>query len=252
MKNRKQRKTRHFTLIELLVVVAIMIVLLGITAPAFSKITRGRAVDTASRMISSQLMLARAEAISRRKYVAVIIPGHNFVAPTDGTYHYGSFRSAFVKKITDMEYEFDGWVEGTSWTFLPLGAFVAYIDYKEDTPSSLKYVVESNSYEPSDNFNWFTGGESEDKHQKDDDPKVKVTEKSGASGDKKFFEDGNPQTTGVRAIIFKPNGQCSTKVDITLMEGVLTPGSNSMERINEPNIHVIDVSNLTGQMKYLM
>ena len=54
------------------------------------------------------------------------------------------------------------------------------------------------------------------------------------------------------AVVFKPDGRCAKKVDITLMEGVVEPGSNVIDRINEPNIHVLDVSRLTGQLKYLM
>lgn len=244
MKNRAQHKTRHFTLIELLVVVAIMIVLLGITAPAFSKITRGRAVDTASRMISSQLMLARAEAVSKRRSIAVIIPGHYLDAPSDGNaYQYASFRSAWVKyNETEGRYEFEDWVEGTSWTFLPIGGVVAYIDYEKTTPTSLKYDSTTKSYLPSDTPNWFTGTSLLDRKDKAEE----VFE-----GSVKMF-DGQSQSKGVRAVVFKPDGRCAKKVDITLMEGVVEPGSNVIDRINEPNIHVLDVSRLTGQLKYLM
>ncbi|MBQ7178090.1 MAG: hypothetical protein IJS08_11810 [Victivallales bacterium] len=233
-----------FTLIELLVVVAIMIVLLGITAPAFSKITRGRAVDAASRMVSSQLMLARAEAVSKRKSIAVIIPGHNLDVPADGNaYHYASFRSAWVNyNEGDKKYYFEGWVEGTSWTFLPIGAVVAYIDYDQPTPKALKYESATKSYAHSDTTNWFTGTSLLNKK----DEAEEVFENSA-----NMF-DGITQSKGVRAVVFKPNGRCDKKVDVTLMEGVVTSGSKEIDRINEPNIHVMHVSDLTGQLKYLM
>ena len=55
------RRVSGFTLVELLVVIAIMIIIMGFSVPMFSKISFGNAVDGASRMISSQLSLARAQ-----------------------------------------------------------------------------------------------------------------------------------------------------------------------------------------------
>ena len=243
MQKRAYKRKRQFTLIELLIVVAIMAVLLGLTAPAFTKITRGKAVDAASRMVSSQLMLARAEAVSKRRSIAVILPGDKFNSPSDGNaYHYGSFRSAWVKYDEgNSRYEFDGWVEGTTWTFLPVGAFVACVDYGETTPSGLKYEDMTYHQDP-DNSNWFTGTSKKNKM----DTAEKVFE-----GSTKMFDDVS-QSNGVRAVVFKQDGRCDEKVDVFLMEGVLTPGSKEMERINEANIHVLEVSRLTGQLKYLM
>ena len=244
MQNRAYKRKRQFTLIELLVVVAIMIVLLGITAPAFSKITRGKAVDTASRMVSSQLMLARAEAVSKRRSIAVIIPGEYIDAPSDGNaYRYSSFRAAWVRYDEGTSrYIFDGWVEGTNWTFLPMGAFVACIDYTKTNPTALKFVESDLAYTYSDTPNWFTGVSEMNKK----DIAEKVYEDSV-----KLF-DGLSQTKGVRAVVFKPDGRCSEKTDVTLMEGVVSPGSSEIERINEANIHVLEVSRFTGQLKYLM
>ncbi len=243
MNRNAQAKIRHFTLIELLVVVGIMLVLLGVSVPAFSRIVRGRSVDNASRMVSSQLMLARAEAVSKRRYVAVIMPGHNFSAPDDGNpYCYGSFRTAWVEyDEANDNYTFDGWVEGTSWTFLPLGAVIAYIDYDQTEPSSMKYDESDDIYELRGDENWFTGG----KNSKDESGNVE--EESGT-----VMIDGQTQSAEVRAVVFAPNGRCVNKVHITLIEGVVSSGSKAIESANEHNIHVMEVSRLTGQLKYLM
>ena len=61
------RRVSGFTLVELLVVIAIMVIIMGFSVPMFSKISFGNAVDGSSRMISSQLSLARAEAVAKRR-----------------------------------------------------------------------------------------------------------------------------------------------------------------------------------------
>jgi len=95
----KRTFRRGFTLLEMMVVVLIITILLSVTGPAFQRLTRGNAVDASSRMIAAQLRLARAEAISRRTYVAVILPGKDFVnRDATAIYRYQSFRAAIVKK----------------------------------------------------------------------------------------------------------------------------------------------------------
>ena len=134
MKNRKQHKTRHFTLIELLVVVAIIMVLLGISAGSWTRIVLGSSVDRAGRMVSTQLSLVRAEAVAKRRSVALIMPGSNFFDTLNNIsdlsdnkfkllldyykrpYNYSVMRAAYVKK-SGSGYAFEEWVPGTSWIF---------------------------------------------------------------------------------------------------------------------------------------
>ena len=121
------RRVSGFTLVELLVVIAIMIIIMGFSVPMFSKISFGNAVDGSSRMISSQLSLARAEAVAKRQYIAIVMPGKDFEQPSDGKttdeYHFRAFRAAIVEETDNSkEFEFVKWFPGTEWGFLPKGA----------------------------------------------------------------------------------------------------------------------------------
>ena len=67
--------TRHphgFTVIEALVVIMIVGLLLGLAAPSFVTFTSSQKVKTASFDLYAAMMLARSEAIKRRKCISVI------------------------------------------------------------------------------------------------------------------------------------------------------------------------------------
>ena len=122
---------RHFTLIELLVVVVIVTVLFAALMPAFNRMMTGNAVSYGARIISSQLNMARIEACRSRRNVAVVFAD----AGTEGaTYPSGdgvvlnkrAFRSCYV---SDDLKTFEGWIPGTKWEVLPVGA---YLDFGKD------------------------------------------------------------------------------------------------------------------------
>ena len=62
-----------FTLVELLTVMLIVGILLAVTVPAIVRLSSGSSVEAASRMVGSQLRLARQEAITKRKNDAVLL-----------------------------------------------------------------------------------------------------------------------------------------------------------------------------------
>ena len=130
LRNTKPTTVRSvpFTLIELLTVMLIVGILLAVTVPVLVKITSGSSVEAASRMVGSQLRLARQEAISKRKTVAVLFPTVN----SDGgnATAYVAFRPCIVTRATSgtANYVWQEWVTNAAWSFAPIGAVVAEVD----------------------------------------------------------------------------------------------------------------------------
>ena len=122
---------RNFTLVELLVVTVIIGIIVGAVVPAFTRLMTGNAVSYGLRMTTSQLNMARVEACTRRRYVAVVFPyaeadindpDHNVSALRN------SFRACYVDYQNGGDVNFSAWVPGTQWEFLPKGAvFDAFI-----------------------------------------------------------------------------------------------------------------------------
>jgi len=111
----------HFSLVELLVVMAIMAILMAVVVPAFKSF--GGGVSGASRMVGSQLRLARQYAIAHRKRIAVLMPGLN-QGPAEN--RYVAFRACQVDNQSPPN--FIAWITGTKWEFLPTGSVIAEAD----------------------------------------------------------------------------------------------------------------------------
>lgn len=245
---------RPFTLLELVFVLGIIGILLAVTLPAFLKLTRSNAVDTAASMIAAQLRLARAEAVARRQYIAVIMPGLEFINSDDtAIYRYQSFRAAIVERFDDDDFEFREWIDGTKWTFLPIGAVIPEVDedaYTEADPSeddplplpsdeitkellkitlneSVEYVipVDEEGYSL-----WVIRDENlsvvvDDLYPEDDEPSPNIEPGRclfpgfSAECPKEQYLSA-VSGTSVRAVIFAPNGRCVQRTYVTFMEGV--------------------------------
>lgn len=97
-------KTHRFTLIELLVVMVIAVVLMAVATPSIIRAVSDEQFSTSARYVSRVIMLARQEAITKRKRVAVLFP-------SDGNL----IATCYVHKITGA---FDGWTPGQATVWL--------------------------------------------------------------------------------------------------------------------------------------
>ena len=233
--SRPQALRRHFTMVELMVVIVIVSIILAFSVPAFQKLAVGSGVDAAARMLSSQLSLARAEAISRRQYIAVIMPGADFEKDDDNDenlYKYQSFRAAIVDNYNSSTKTatFVNWVEGTEWSFLPTGTVIVEAD--GDTE---ELDMTADPPQPMGNSWGFS----------DDSPLLVADGMSPA----KMIDISGVNNHNVRAVIFKPNGRCVQRTYVTIMEGVAPEGT--ILRENKFNIRVMEINAFTGQIRYL-
>jgi len=260
------RRVSGFTLVELLVVIAIMIIIMGFSVPMFSKISFGNAVDGASRMISSQLSLARAEAVAKRQYIAIVMPGKDFKQPTDdtnGDYHFRAFRAAIVEEDdddSDSIYNFKEWFPGTEWGFLPKGAVIAEADGDAEAKNNTEGIECKIVYD--------TDGEVKTRELYDD--WLGSSNKLGHESSPALISDTNTAKMvdgqnnkrdsdfpGVRAVVFKPNGRVAggTKF-VTIVEGIAqeTGDSDDSYRLingNIRNMRLMRVGRLTGKVTYV-
>ena len=261
------RRVSGFTLVELLVVIAIMIIIMGFSVPMFSKISFGNAVDGASRMISSQLSLARAEAVAKRQYIAIVMPGKDFNQPADGAttdeYHFRAFRAAIVETTGDTKkFDFVKWFPGTEWGFLPKGAVIAEVDGDAVTTSEDATGFECLEKSPGGELKsrhvaekWLVGNKLEGD---DEDTMTIVKDPNKKSDDEDEDKlprmvEGVSKNEKVRAIVFQPNGRVvGGNMYVTIVEGVAAENSGYvLSNANKDNMRLMKINQYTGKITYL-
>ncbi|MCK4982868.1 MAG: hypothetical protein KAS17_08090, partial [Victivallaceae bacterium] len=171
MSIRKKRIVRHqYTIVELLVVLVIAGLLTGMTMTGIKGALARQGAAGAVRTLSAKISLAQSFAVSRNRYVALLMPdyevldddtsnlngntdGYSLSAYTTFTSHAYSFtknRLCYVTKNTTDDptvYEFDRWIEGYEWQTLP-SKTIAFISEQgaDSTPVEVRLVPDPTNY----------------------------------------------------------------------------------------------------------
>jgi len=122
VKGHTQRGRRKpFTVIELMVAIAIMGIVMAMTLPALTTLMSGGGVSSGAAAVAGQMRFARAYALSKRQYVALIIPDNESL-DSDNNNILRCSRLAVVTRSgtsANSPFEFLNWVEDHSWNIMP-------------------------------------------------------------------------------------------------------------------------------------
>lgn len=239
----KHYRKHSFTLIELLAVIGITALLIGIFAPAFSRLMSGNKVDQMASNFKTGMEVAQARAISSRKYVAMIIPT-NYSDISDANlkkFVNGGYRLAYVKK----DGTFINWVPGAAWTNMPDGAMLVacarHKNWQDET--SGKFMPLSKAGIETATTKAVAGYECLDviyaKDSKDADIEALTADPDGSCDN-------------WRGIIFTPfGGFDNSDTPLLLFFTEARINDDQYEYANKDNFVVLKLNPITGKVSYL-
>ncbi len=215
--------SRRFTLVELLTVTVVMTIIIGATVPAYNRIMTGNAVSYGNRLVTSELNMARTHACQKRKCVAVLFtsPDIAYNEEVNEPVALRAYRCAYVDNKAG-QWNFEKWVEGSQWKYLPRGAFLATTNASQD-----------DAKDPDHGFR----GSAEVFEVEDD-----------AEEDKLF--DGKQKF--ILAVIFRKTGRpvvTDGSPRVQVRQGVVTgneDGEGMVAKLNADNYLVAQVNRYTG------
>lgn len=220
-------QTQRFTLVEIVVVMVIILVMLGLSMASYRSVARANMAESAARELGSTLSYARQLAVTRREFVAVIMPGHSGTG-LDPEYQYRTYRLAFV----DSSYDFLRWVDDSAWTIMRSGVSIMEADDDIGIQDSTSYIKN-----PDDNSTT----------QIDD---VNLAERLNGGG----------SAANVRAVVFSPSGQLKGSSRFITVGRATYDGSNwtihdpgsASPNYSATDQMTLEVNRFTGSVRYLM
>ncbi|MDD5699481.1 MAG: hypothetical protein PHH77_12780 [Victivallaceae bacterium] len=162
--HKKQFIRHQYTIIELLVVLVLAGILTGIAVGGIKGVLGRQGATGAVRTLSNKIALARSFAVSRNRYVALLMPDYealddssaNLGGNTAGytiadyttfsrrTYCFTRNRLCYVTKITGTAttYDWERWVKDYEWQELPQKtvAFICQQGTSDSTPVQVEKV----------------------------------------------------------------------------------------------------------------
>ncbi|HBC88037.1 MAG TPA: hypothetical protein DCZ94_13895 [Lentisphaeria bacterium] len=223
----------EFSLIEILVVIGILVILMSITAPEFARLIRGQGAEFAARTLSTKLNLARSYAISKRQYVAILMPqcsGKPAATSFPDSHFHNSYRACIVAK-NGSNYYFQQWIQGETWELLPEGVAIVEVDDDDGVNTTAGYLTPSNgtitTISPS--------------------PLPATSPNKGVD-----CSDigGSSSATDFAAVVFKPNGLTPSGRYIELAEAKYIGASLTMTNRNSQSYVSIKIDQTTGRISY--
>ena len=248
----KKLKTDNFTLIEMIAVVAIASMLIGIFVPAFNRMLFGSKVDQAASNFKLGLEIAQSQAVSTRKYVAMILPGSH-TNTTDYSkaadkrlkaFVNGGYRLAFVRK-SGKEYYFNNWLPGSSWRNPYDGAMLVAALNTDDDRDSLPTLNDNlEQY-----FKVSTGTENGNNVHERNKHFIEIKLDGSASGSTDDITDIG--SDNLKAIVFSPYG--GVMGDVTPLQFYFTEAKITNDQYEYPNLDnfvTLKLNSITGKVEY--
>lgn len=218
----------RFSMIEMIAVMVVVTIMLVIAGPTFTQMTNGNAVEAAVRDVGTSIHLARQQALARRRYVALIMPGplEDALGISEDD-RYTVHRLAYVNSAL----EFQGWVENRKWEFLAPGASIMEVD---------------------DDVGISSDGNAPDRQPTENSPaqidNVDLTALGGAA-----------DVDGVRALVFSPAGKLLENARYVTIGAALKKGGTWIIRnvaatstnVSCSNQFTIEINRYTGGLRYI-
>lgn len=155
--NKKKLIIHHYTVVELVAVLAIMGILTAATIGGINGVLARQGATGAVRSLATKISLAQSFAVSKNRYVALLMPDDDSVTVTnsysysissyttisENSYYFTKNRMCYVTKATSggvSTYTWDSWIEGYQWQELP-SKTVAFITDQGSTDSTAAQVL---------------------------------------------------------------------------------------------------------------
>lgn len=210
----------RFTLIELLVVMGLMVLMVSLAMPAFSRMAGNNKVDVMASNIKTALEQGQSTAVSRNCYVAVVFPLASDKADVK-KYNFGGYRLAEVvqEPAGSTTYKFTKWIS-EAYSNVPDGALmVSDNSSKTEAYTAIKDAKLTLAAADESNF-------------------TKMTSVTATVAD---FPDK------CKAVIFKPTGEC---VNEDMYICIASADTGSLKITNTSDFSFLYLNQFTGRVEY--
>ena len=226
---------KRFTLIELLVVTGLMVLMVSLALPAFSRMTGNNKVDVMTSSVKTALEQAQSTAVSRNVTVAVIF----VLDKCDSSiadFAYGGYRLAEVEYTTKDTEKENGTKEPVTGWYFKRWISDSYLNKPDG--AAVVAAVEAD--------------DTKDKSADDSGKPSKAEEKIDEFIEVNDVEDG---IKGKCAVVFKSTGESVNNsmylvvatADIAAKSG----GGAELKKISEDDFRLLRTNQFTGRVDYV-